>query len=308
MQRVIERILNLLAYLLTVERPVTADEIRNTVAGYDRDNDSAFHRTFERDKDLLRGLGIPIEREATDVFEVEFGYVVSDDNYALRDPGLTDEERTAVSLAVQAVGFGGRSAGQEAVMKLGGAVGSLEGTQLGADLGERAETVAEAFRAVSERRALTFFYRGDRRTIHPYGLVHRRGHWYLVGSGGGEDEVRVYRLDRATDLESGERADAFAPPVDLNPADAVLHHPWDAGEGTDIATVVFDKGVAWIAERELGTRAAITHRADGSIEAEIGVAAPEAFLGWLVGFEEQAELVAPADLRRRFVSYVGGAR
>ena len=133
MQKVIERILNLLAYLLTVERPVTADEIRNTVAGYDRDNDSAFHRTFERDKDLLRRLGIPIEREATDVFEVEFGYVVDDDRYALQDPGLTDEERAALALAVQAVEFGGRPSGQEALMKLGGVVGSLEGTQLGAE-------------------------------------------------------------------------------------------------------------------------------------------------------------------------------
>jgi len=304
MQKVIERILNLLAYLLTAEHPVTADEIRNTVAGYDRDNDSAFHRTFERDKDLLRRLGIPIEREATDVFEVEFGYVVHDDDYALQDPDLTDEERTALSLAVQAVGFGGRPSGQEALMKLGGVVGSLEGTQLGADLGERADTVAEAFRAVSERRMLTFTYRGRGRTIRPYGLVHRRGHWYLVGSDGSDDAARVYRLDRASDLESGDRTGAFIAPPGLDPADEVLHHPWDAGDGADVATVVFDSEVAWIAERELGSRATITHRSDGSIEAEMEVAAPAAFLGWLVGFEDKAELVAPQELRRRFVSYV----
>ncbi len=304
MQKVIERILNLLAYLLTVERPVTADQIRNTVAGYDRDNDSAFHRTFERDKDLLRRLGIPIEREATDVFEVEFGYVVHDDRYALQDPGLTDEERTALSLAVQAVGFGGRPSGQEALMKLGGVVGSLEGTQLGADLGERADTVAEAFGAVSERRVLTFTYRSRSRRIRPYGLVHRRGHWYLVGSGTGVDEVRVYRLDRATDLEAGDRAGAFSPPDNLNPADEVLHHPWDAGDRTETASVVFDEEVAWIAERELGSRATITRHDDGSIEAEIDVAAPAAFLGWLVGFDDKAELTSPQELRRRFVSYV----
>jgi proteasome accessory factor B len=308
MQKVIERILNLLAYLLTVERPVTADEIRHTVAGYDRDSDAAFHRTFERDKDLLRRLGIPIEREATDVFEVEFGYVVHDDNYALQDPALTDEERTALSLAVQAVGFGGRPSGQEALMKLGGSVGSLEGTQLGADLGERADAVAEAFSAVSERRLLTFAYRGHPRTIRPYGLVHRRGHWYLVGSGDVEDETRVYRLDRATDLQIGGRAKAFDTPVGLNPADEVLHHPWDAGDGAEVATVVFDEEVAWIAERELGSRATITHRTDGSLEAEIEVAAPAAFLGWLVGFEDQAELTAPPELRRRFISYVADSR
>lgn len=304
MQRVIERILNLLAHLLTVDRPVTADEIRHIVAGYDRESDAAFHRTFERDKDLLRRLGIPIEREATDVFEVEFGYVVHDDRYALQDPGLTDEERTALSLAVQAVGFGGRPAGQEALMKLGGVVGSLEGTQLGADLGERAETVAEAFAAVSERRMLRFEYRGRTRRIRPYGLVHRRGHWYLVGSQQDSDEVRVYRLDRATDLVAGDREGAFVPPVDLDPADEVLHHPWDVGDGSDLVTVVFDEEVAWIARRELGSRAVVTSNEDGTIEARIRVAAPEAFLGWLVDFEDRAEITEPPDLRHRFVSYV----
>jgi len=306
MQKVIERILNLLAFLLTVDRPVTADEIRHTVAGYDRDSDTAFHRTFERDKDLLRRLGIPIEREATDAFEVEFGYVVHDDRYALDDPGLTDEERTALALAVQAVGFGGRPSGQEALMKLGGAVGSLEGTELGADLGEQAEVVAAAFSAVSERRVLSFSYRGRGRRVRPYGLVHRRGHWYLVASDIGSDDVKVYRLDRADALEVDARAAAFLPPKDFDPAEAVLHHPWDAGREAALATVEFDEDVAWIAERELGPNTPIERRPDGSICASVDVAAPAAFLGWLIGFEDKAEIVEPAELRLRYLELVAG--
>ena len=307
MQKVIERILNLLAYLLTVERPVTADEIRHTVAGYDRQSDTAFHRTFERDKDLLRRLGIPIEREATDVFEVEFGYVVHDDRYALDDPGLTDEERTALALAVQAVGFGGRPSGQEALMKLGGAVGSLGGTELGADLGEQAETVAGAFEAISERRTLSFGYRGRDRIVRPYGLVHRRGRWYLVAADVGSNDVKVYRLDRADAVSAGDRAGAFTIPKGFDPADAVLHHPWDAGRDVAIASVVFDEEVAWIAERELGQNAVIKRRSDGSIIANIELSAPEAFLGWLIGFEDQAEIIEPPDLRDRYCTLVGGS-
>jgi proteasome accessory factor B len=79
MHRVIERILNLLAFLLTVGRPVTAEEIRNTVNGYGQPSDEAFRRTFERDKDLLRQLGVPLRLEHTDAWEVEQGYVVSPD-------------------------------------------------------------------------------------------------------------------------------------------------------------------------------------------------------------------------------------
>ena len=59
MNKVVERLLNLLAFLLTVGRPVTMDEIRRTVAGYDRDADEAFRRMFERDKELLRAMGCP---------------------------------------------------------------------------------------------------------------------------------------------------------------------------------------------------------------------------------------------------------
>jgi proteasome accessory factor B len=304
MQRVIERILNLLAFLLTVQRPVGADEIRNTVAGYDRESDVAFHRTFERDKALLRSLGIPIEREATDAFEVEFGYVVDDEEYALADPGLTDEESVALSLAVQAVGFGGRSFAEGALMKLGGAASSAGGTQLGADLGERADDVAAAFEAISERRILRFGYRGTRRRVRPYGLVHRRGHWYLVAEEGDGDVIKVFRLDRASSLEGEDPKNAFVHPEGFAPADWVAKEPWEAGEESTIATVAFDREVAWIAEREMGQRAAITPAPDGSIVAEIEVASPSAFVGWILGFEDRAEILSPESIRDRLVSLV----
>ena len=99
MHKVIERILNLLAFLLTAGRPVTAEEIRTTVAGYDQPSDDAFHRMFERDKDLLRRLGIPLDLEPTDGWQVEHGYKVDPAAYALPDPGLTDDERAALWLA-----------------------------------------------------------------------------------------------------------------------------------------------------------------------------------------------------------------
>ena len=120
MQKVIERILNLLAFLLTVGRPVTADEIRHTVKGYDQPSDEAFRRTFERDKDLLRSLGVPLTTTFTDVWEVEMGYVVPSDQLLLDDPGFTDEERTALLLAAEAVRFGGQPTQLDALFKRSG--------------------------------------------------------------------------------------------------------------------------------------------------------------------------------------------
>ena len=115
MQKVIERILNLLAFLLTAARPVTADEIRMTVAGYDQDSDDAWRRMFERDKDLLRRLGIPLETLPTDAWGVEHGYAVPRGRYALPDPDLSDEERTALWLAAKVVRLGGGPPGPDAL-------------------------------------------------------------------------------------------------------------------------------------------------------------------------------------------------
>src|SRR5687768_17612015 len=60
--RRIERLINLVAALLETSRPMTADDIRNDIAGYaEAASFEAFRRMFERDKEALRAIGIPVE-------------------------------------------------------------------------------------------------------------------------------------------------------------------------------------------------------------------------------------------------------
>jgi predicted DNA-binding transcriptional regulator YafY len=299
MRRVIERILNLLAFLLTAGRPVTAEEIRNTVAGYDQEGDEAFRRTFERDKDLLRHLGIPLQLQATDRWEVEHGYVVPPEQYALADPGLTDEERTALALAAQVVRLGGQAPEPGAIFKLGGAPLS-GGEPLAADLGAEADTLPRVFTAVTERRLLRFRYRERDRLLRPYGLVYRRGHWYAVGAAG--DEIRSFRVDRIDALRIGETPGAFTPPPGFRAADALPSAPWEAGDRPEPVRVRFDAEVAWWARRQLTADTAIADLPDGAIDAEIAVSNLDAFMGWMIGFEDQAEILAPPSVRERFVA------
>jgi proteasome accessory factor B len=301
-QRVIERILNLLAFLLTAAGPVTADEIRTTVAGYDQGTDEAFHRMFERDKDLLRRLGIPLELAPTDGWQVEQGYLVDPDAYALPDPGLTDDERAALWLAAQIVRLGGQVGAADAVFKLGGAPVTASGEPLAASLSEGAEDLGSAFLAVAERRLLTFDYRAKPRRIAPYGLVHRRGHWYVVGAEG--DAVKVFRMDKASDIEVGHEAGAFDRPAGFRAADAIPQAPWEAGGEDMTATVLFDADMAWWARRQIGNRGSAEELDDGGLRVELPVANPEAFIGWLLSFDDAAELVAPPELRQRLVARV----
>lgn len=304
MRNVLERLINLLAMLLTANRPVTADDIRRTIPGYSADSDEAFHRMFERDKELLRGIGIPVELRATDGWEVEQGYVVDPAKYRLPDPGLTDEERAALFLAAQMVRLGGEPAGPDAVLKLGGArlTGAVE--PLSADLGATVEVLGALFQALSERNVVTFSYKGEQRRIAPYGLGYRRGHWYLVGgSGSGE---RIYRVDRMEQLEVVQPPRSFERPTDFKLAAALASLPWEAGSDDTVkAKVRFSEEIAWWAARQLGAKAA-RPASDGSMTVTMSVANREAFMGWVLSFGDGAEVLSPEELRRALIDRVRG--
>lgn len=306
MHKVIERILNLLAFLLTVGRPVTADEIRTTVAGYDQATDDAFHRMFERDKDLLRRLGIPLELAPTDGWQVEHGYVVDPNSYALPDPGLTDDERAALWLAAEVVRLGGQVAAPDALFKLGGAPMTASGEPLAASLTEGSDELGTTFLAIVERRLLRFEYRDKSRKVAPYGLVHRRGHWYLVGA---EAElVKVFRMDKATNVQVDDEPDSFARPADFRAADFIPETPWEAGAEDIVARIQFDSDMAWWAKRQIGNRGDLIESGDGGFVASLPVANPEAFIGWLLSFDDSAELLEPPELRQRLIDRVGDGR
>lgn len=304
--KVIERILNLLAFLLTVGRPVSAEEIRFTVAGYEQGEDEAFRRMFERDKELLRQLGITLEMQATDAFEVEYGYVVPEGGYELPDPGLSDEERAALWLAAQAVRLGGQPSGPEAIFKLGGVPGAIGGEPLAANLGEEVGLLGDLFTAVVDHRIVDFSYRDRARAFKAYGLVHRRGHWYLVGALVSGD-IRAFRVDRITDLSLRDSTGAFERPDDFDVNRSIPDAPWEAGPEDLMAEVVFDAEVAWWARREMGANAEAIEQSDGSMRASLPVAHVDAFIGWMLGFVDQAEVISPPELRARLLARVGTA-
>lgn len=305
MRKVLERSLNLLAFLLTSRRPVTAAEIRETVAGYGTKSEAAFRRMFERDKDLLRSLGVPLETRQIPG-EAEWGYVVEPSVYGVDDPGLTDDERAALWLAARVVRLGGRPSGPEAILKLGGAPLAAGVEPFAVDLGAEVDVLADLYRAVAERRAARFTYRGRPRRVEPHGIGYRRGHWYLVGVADGEP--RVFRVDRMTGLTVGDAAGEFErdPAVDVRAElDA---QPWETGAGEEVvATVLVDPASAWWAERRLG-RPPLSRREhpDGSLELDLVVNHVDAFLGWVLAFGADAEVLAPPELRARVVARVRG--
>ena len=80
-----ERLLNLLIMLLVQRHYVSKDRIRAIL--YPGSSTEAFEKMFERDKEELRSLGVPIEVGQMDAFfDDEPGYRIRPDEFAL--PGL----------------------------------------------------------------------------------------------------------------------------------------------------------------------------------------------------------------------------
>jgi proteasome accessory factor B len=102
----VERLVNLTVALLEARRPMTFAEIRRRTRFYEQDDAESARRMFERDKDELRRLGVPIEvRELA--FGDELGYLVDRGAYEVEDLDLTPEEVAALAMAVQLTGSEG---------------------------------------------------------------------------------------------------------------------------------------------------------------------------------------------------------
>ncbi|HEX2425981.1 MAG TPA: DNA-binding transcriptional regulator, partial [Actinomycetota bacterium] len=78
----LERLVNLVALLLESPLPLTFDQIRDAMPeAYAQQEVATAKRMFERDKDILRDIGVPIEVTATDPWDVEQGYTIPKDRY-----------------------------------------------------------------------------------------------------------------------------------------------------------------------------------------------------------------------------------
>ena len=102
-----ERLLNLLITLLVARTYVPKERLREVVEQYRTSSDEAFEKMFERDKDELRSLGVPIEVGYVDrAFEDEPGYRIERAVFELPRIDLEPEEAAVLGLAARVPGSG----------------------------------------------------------------------------------------------------------------------------------------------------------------------------------------------------------
>jgi proteasome accessory factor B len=315
-----ERLLSIVVLLLSARRYLTAEEIRAAVHGYP-EQDDAFKRMFERDKEELRDLGIPLETGRPFPLDDETGYRISRQDYELPDIHLEADEAAMLGLAArvwESALFAGTAAG--AVQKLRAASpddddGADDDASRGVPRIEpRLHTQEPAFgplwEAVRDHRLVTFGYRSLgstetlKRTLEPWGVVNRNGRWYVVGHDRLRDAMRVFRLSR---IEG---------PVKMAGPPGGVTVP----EGTDVRKLVLepDKAEVQRGDATLRVRAGTGHslrrRTDARIEPDgpgwdlVRVSYPlEAwYVEHLASYGPDVVVLGPPDLRDAVIRHLKG--
>ena len=296
----LERLINLSAALLAAERPLTRVELRVRVPGYAAEDES-FRRAFERDKDALRSMGIPVAVEPLDSRNPDSpeGYRVRREQYELPDPRLEPDELAALHLAVSAVRLEGTAA-TEAIWKLGGAPDVAEPAARVAL--EGSEHLPALFACVSERRAVRFTYRAEGRTVDPWLLAFRNGRWYLSGRDHTRDDERQFRLDRMSGPKPVGPPAAFERPTGPG---GPPPRPWAMGDEDPVdARFVVDAAQAPWARTVVGNEAIATERSDGAVEFTVHVTNRAQFRDLVLGFLERGEILDPPELRADLVIWL----
>ena len=302
-----ERLLNLVICLLATRRYLTVQQIREAVPGYDSGSEEAFRRMFERDKEELRELGIPLET-GTDsrAHEDDLGYRIARRDYELPEVVLAPDEAAALGLAArlwQSAPLAGATG--SALLKLQAA--GIDVTPVSGVLEPRVAASEPAFagalEAVRDGTPVRFTYRTagradpEERSVEPWGVVSWHGHWYLVGQDTGRDAGRVFRLSRVvgTLAPAGDPGSVVVPPgVDLRAFVARM-----TGEPVRAtARVRVRSGTCWALREGAPTVPA----GDGWDELEVGYSDPERLADRVTGFGADAVVLDPPEARAAVVA------
>ncbi len=296
----VERLVNLTIALLEARRPLSLEELRERTGYYDQDGESG-RRMFERDKDELRRLGVPLELRV-DPLTGESAYVVDRREYELPDVQLDRDEVAALAVALRLTG---QSDDRVALSKL--AARSPDALSVPGDIGARMDLSTDALDDVAdalvERRTITFDYRtaagqSSSRRVDPYGVALRRGSWYLVGHDHDRDAQRSFRLDRVVGrIRTVGDEGAFTVPDDV---DLAGHVTGPATEEEDVDLEVAPTA-RWAVESQ-GGRHISTGTRDGWTRHRLDAVDPGRLTPWLLGLGPDVEVVSPAWRRDRIIA------
>ncbi len=337
----LQRWLDLIAYLVGRRYPVAVEAIMEEVPAYALTLEKgtaadSVRRTFERDKDELRALGIPIE--TVEAGDGTAGYRLSRRDFYLpylrlmgtegrpatreadtidvRDHEIRDA-RDALSLVADLPDFPLQRQARSALRKLRFDLHPhLRDAPpvLFADRPEAEDvraTVGLLQQALQARKRVRFryhgIYRGEAtdRDVAGYGLMFRGGHWYLIGHDNLRDAMRVFRVARM-ETPAVNAAKPGTPdyeiPGDFDLASYRGREAWELGGADESplqALVSFRFPTSlWVDRNGYGEM--VEEGEEGAAVRAFRVHQVNPFLRWILSLAGEAAVLDPPELRKEF--------
>ncbi len=277
MAQAVERLLNLALYLADAPGTVTADQIRDEVSGYGPgQDDAAFKRMLERDKDDLRSAGLVIDCDDEGRYRLDRAATY------VRSIDLTPEETAAIRAAGTALlGDASFPFPDDLRLALAKIAAEVEVEQLPAaarladeDPARQGHLVAELSSAATRKKRVSFDYTNSAGSsaphdVEPYGLFLHDGRWYLVGRDVAKKQTRTYTVGRMGSLSVNAAAPKtadFVRPAGFDVA-TFVRLPFQYGQEADEFTAVirFDVAAAWRARRVTAGQGELELAGDGVV-------------------------------------------
>jgi proteasome accessory factor B len=209
-----ERLVNLVVALLATDQGLTKDTILTSVSGYREQSEAgagkdALEKMFERDKENLRGLGVPIETigdfaDPDDLREARYRIPTSEYELPV-DIDFTPAELAVLNLAGGVWSESSMSSQARSGLRKIRALGNeVDAPIIGYSprINLREPAFAPLQRAIEQAREVEFDYlkAGDdtpgRRRVRPLALLEYEGRWHVYGIDRDQDAERTFLLSR----------------------------------------------------------------------------------------------------------------
>ena len=284
-----ERLIGILSILLQREK-VTAPELAEQF--------EVSRRTIQRDIESLCRAGIPIATA-----QGAGGGISIMEGYRVDRTVLTAPEMQAILAGLRSLdSVSGTRRYAQLMEKLSTGTGGLvtSGAHMLIDLASWYKTslppkIELIQGAIEQHRTIHFTYYSPKgesvRTVEPCYLVFHWSAWYVWGWCRSREAFRLFKLNRMTELATGELFEFRPAPLpDLEP-ERVFPVNYQI-------TVLFDSSCRWRLVEEYGADR-FTVELDGKLRFTGGFPDANSVLSWVLTFGDKAELLEPQELREQ---------
>jgi predicted DNA-binding transcriptional regulator YafY len=191
------------------------------------------------------------------------------------------------------------------------AVDAMLSLDLGPTYLADAPIFADVLSAMRARRAIVIRYRSlnsgrvsDRR-IRPYHVFNHRGDWYVAAWDQRRRAVRDFAMHRIRRVTA--TTESYAIPADFDPRQ-YLGDAFGIEKGKKTVSIAIrfsPRQARWIRERKWHRTARVEERLDGGCELRFRAAGLGEIKRWVMQFGAEAEVLAPAGLRKQVAAEAG---